>query len=148
MKIKDLLFILLMAFCMGCEDGPPFATRTYSIKVINNSENWIYVSRPSYDKSSNQIAVWNLYPDTTLPLNEPILPKIQPNSENFIVDWSVKYEEVFHSIPSGILSIFIFDKDSVDILGWEHIREEYKILHRYDYTFEEFEQMNWTITYP
>jgi len=78
---------------------------------------------------------------------EPNIGCVQPHSEGYI-DNKVTFEELFQSNPSGVLSIFIFDKDSVDILGWEHIREEYKILHRYDYTFDELKQMNWIVTYP
>lgn len=147
MKTNNIILVLVVLFCIGCDDPPPFVERVWSITIVNTSDNWIYVSRPSYSKEQNQILEWNLYPDTTLPVNEPSLLYIQPNSENYI-DYKVPYEEVFQSIPSGTLSIFIFDKDSVDILGWEHIRENYKVLKRNDYTYQEYQQSDWTIFYP
>lgn len=147
MKVINIILVLVVLLCVGCDDPPPFVKRVWRITVINNTGDWIYVSRPSYDRQLNQITGWDLYPDTTLPVSEPTLMYIPPNSENYI-DYSVRYEQVFQSIPSGVLSIFIFDKDSVDILGWEYIRDEYKVQERFDYTYQDYEQRDWTISYP
>ncbi len=62
---------------------------------------------------------------------------------------SGKWESIFEDfLPVDTLSVFLFHSDTISSVSWERIREEYIILKRYDLSFSDLEEMNWTITYP
>lgn len=42
---------------------------------------------------------------------------------------------------------FFLDKDVVDNVPWETVREDYMILQRYDLSIADLEKLNWTIYY-
>lgn len=132
---------------IGC-DKPPFAERVWSISIKNNTAEELIFIHPSYNRKTKSIENINLFPDTSLlaekPINMPIIPAF---SENYI-DFKVKYEKVFEAIPSGKLSIYLFSKDTLNKHTWEQIRQDYKVLKRYDLTYDELKQMNWTVSYP
>jgi hypothetical protein len=91
------------------------------------------------------------YPDTTLPditstLYKPYMFKKQ---------WSVNFgspgpneNQLFAMFPTDTLSIFFFDPDTLLKYDWRIIREEYKILVRYDLSHSDLKKLNWRIDYP
>lgn len=53
----------------------------------------------------------------------------------------------FNKIPDSKIMIFLFSKDTFDMVPWETIRSEYKVLRRYDLGLEELRAIDWTIVY-
>jgi hypothetical protein len=134
--IIQLFFILV--FFASCDW---FATdRYYSICFKNNSTKSIttYFTWPITDR---------LYPDTSLAENKPNLLEILPNAKGY---WhiSFEYKYLFDAIPSDTLSVFIFSTDTLNKYTWEEVRDGYKILKRYDLSYDDLVEMDYTITYP
>ena len=46
------------------------------------------------------------------------------------------------------MSIYLFDAETVDNTPWETIREEYKVLKRYDLSLEDIQFLDYEISYP
>ena len=89
-----------------------------------------------------------IYPDTSLPsVNKYVITEIKPESR-YIYDSGLKWEEVYSMLPKDTMSVFIFHTDTLEKDNWEEIRNNYKILKRYDLSLDDLKRMNWTITYP
>lgn len=133
-KKIPIVIIFLISYAGTCKKNL-FVERVYSIKVINNSsERIIFFDRREY-------------PDTLLPINKPYYFTSQPDDFAYI-DSKVDWPDVFSQLPNDTLSIFILSSDTVNANSWDIIRSEYKILKRYDLSFQELENKNFTITYP
>ncbi len=134
MCLKIIMFLCLLFNLTACEDNPLTVTR-YSIKIVNNTSTRLNCS------------YGDAYPDTSLPLNYPYIIHILPNDfHNF--NSSKKWESVVAEAPSDTLSFFIFNSDTLNAFPWAQIRNEYKILKRYDLSIQDLQSTNYTITYP
>lgn len=56
--------------------------------------------------------------------------------------------KIFKQLPRDTLSIFIFHTDTLNKYPWEKIRDEYKILKRYDLSFEDIKRLGYKVPYP
>ncbi len=89
-----------------------------------------------------------VYPDTMLPISNLYVAKeIKANSTYFKYS-GIKWEEIFEELPQDTLSVFIFHTDTLKKYSWEEIRDDYKILKRYDLSLEDLEETDFMITYP
>ena len=83
------------------------------------------------------------FPDTTL-LSEKYKPvkayKLMPSEKNIIET------KVFAYNPT--LQVFIFDATIIEQEPWDSIVKKYKVLKRYQFTKQEIENRDWTVTYP
>jgi hypothetical protein len=91
------------------------------------------------------------YPDTLLP---DIIPKSY-KPYPFNKRWSVNFgnpgpneNQLFAKFPTDTMSIFFFDPDTLAKYDWQIIREEYKILVRYDFSQNDLKLLKWCIYYP
>lgn len=126
---------------IGCPDREKFNPDSIII-IENNSNNDIMA-----------YFVFRRFPDTTLVKSgsSPFLDAkqyelalIKANDINQTPDeWIARFEK--DSVP---IMLFLFSRDTIDQVPWEKIRDEYKILRRYDLTKELLDSLNWTITYP
>ena len=133
--MKTLLFyyILLCStlFC-GCEQMAAF-------KIVNRSEQGIIAASGI-----------SMYPDTvinTKNLYSDIL--IEPASWWF--DYYMGYSSeraVYDAFKTDTLSFYIFSPDTIAKYGWTDVRENYRILKRYDLSFSDVESLDFTIYYP
>ena len=57
-------------------------------------------------------------------------------------------EVVFNSLPADTLSIYIFSKDTLDRYDWAVIQSEYKVLQRYDISYDDFVRFHGQFYYP
>ena len=134
--MKQLFKILALCF-FSCEIK---MDKVYFITLENNSE-----SRLDFHVASESSPV--IYPDTILPVNmeDLSLPNITRT-----VHWSsfTRWEEVINSLPSDTLSIYFFHPDTLSTYDWSEIRNEYKILKRYDCSIEDLQNLNFKISYP
>lgn len=48
----------------------------------------------------------------------------------------------------GVMMIFLFDEEVFKKYSYDEIREKQLWLKKYDMRLEDFQRMNWTITYP
>ena len=87
------------------------------------------------------------YPDTSLPVSKPVLLKMPANKKGYF-DSKTTWEENLISLPSHALSVFFIDGSTFENEEWEVVKNDYRILKRYDLSLRDSESMNWTITYP
>ncbi len=122
--------ILSIMLCSGSCDF--FLDVFYFFDVHNNSSDtvWCY---SSYN-----------YPDTSLSLDKPRLRGIKPGGYTKIIN-DEKFED---ALPRDTLIVFILSQDTVDAYDWAQIRDDYKIIKRYDLSISELDEMSWTIKYP
>ncbi len=92
--------------------------------------------------------VIHLYPDTLLPTDKILALKVEPNGYGETDSYSSKWEDRFKALPSDTLSIFVFDAQQLDTTSWTKMRDEYKILKRYDFSLRDLQRLDFTITYP
>lgn len=91
-----------------------------------------------------------VYPDTTLREFQEHSYKIQPNEKYDLIatvnrTWDEKYNEDF---PADTMSIFVLHADTFNLHDWSTIREDYKILIRYDLSLDDLKRLNYNIYYP
>ena len=135
MKKIFLFSSLLLLFSQCRDDG-----LSRSFGLYNNSGSPISFYMP-----------WRhdiFYPDT-------ILPEKNPNPHTFNERMIFSFGEgrfhenaLFAMFPTDTMSIFFFDPDTLAKYDWEIIRQEYKILVRYDLSHNDLRKLNWNIYYP
>lgn len=97
------------------------------------------------------------YPDTTLPLREyyndgegdrSYLMKIPPQSNKFIF-FNMDFDGFTREyLKSDTFSIFVLSSDTVKKYSWDEIRNQYKVLVRYDIGARQYKSMGFTVEYP
>ncbi len=111
----------------------------YFLTIINNSEKDLLFQ---IDK---------LYPDTTLWMNSPFSDininsfTIKAGSETKVGFWEDEFQEMDSNEK---FRLFIFDKQIIESTLWELVANEYIILIRYEFNFEDLINNNWEIIYP
>lgn len=127
-----LFFIYLLPILLCGHSCGPFGDYELIINFQNNSD-YTILSAEEYD-----------YPDTTLREKlyfETTLPKSYGRAASSTRRWH-------RVIVNGKMCLFLLDKDVVDNVPWETVREDYMILQRYDLSIADLEKLNWTIYYP
>ena len=136
MRVNTMIFLFLTLVFACCNNDEP----NKPLLIVNNSNESIQV-------------LWfhpPFYPDTTLSEIEPDfdLP-ISPNeSRGFLrgkVDWNGIFE---HDLLSDTLSIVFISQATLAKYDWNTIRNDYKILKRYDLSLGDLERLDFTVTYP
>ena len=117
----------------------PLETK-YALSIRNNSDHGIlyYVANVNME---------HVYPDTALLTNRPAMQVIPPGKYGV---WSISYpfEEFMPELPADTLSVYLFHQDSVNQIPWSQIRDNYKVLKRYDLSLQDLQNSNFTIQYP
>jgi hypothetical protein len=140
---KWLLFLLSAVVIGSCSNHGNSLSK-YSYTVYNQSDNTIYFAE-GFGARYNGM---NLYPDTALPANKPLLYIVRahqslPNGVNYD-DWST----MFNSLPTDTLSVYVFSAETLDNSSWDDIKTGYKILKRYDLSLDDIKKLNNNISYP
>ena len=143
---KRFLTIGIVILCMACKCD--LADKSYSIFIDNKSE--LVIS--SYLALGENGAT--AYPDTTLSFDRKWVGyETKPNNRAYQVLPTFTYEEWFARLSQDTLSIFIFSQNTLNQYSWFEIQSDYKILQRYDLSFEDLKKLSDKngvpiITYP
>lgn len=134
------LILSLLCLSTTCEKGDDDLHKI--IKFVNQTDKELYVQTSGS------------YPDTTFVNGEfpnPLLSdlnRILPNETNTMaLAARYSFEEKF-SYSYDTLMIFVFDAAVLETNPWETVQQDYKVLKRYELSFDDLQRMNWTITYP
>ena len=137
-----LFIIFLITVCSECDHFP--GDSRYRLFLKNNAQYAV-----CYYLAFGDGYATTAYPDTSLPENNVFIHEvIKPNEKSIIYDSGLSWQECFKLLPADTLSVFIFNTDTLNIYPWEEIRANYKILKRYDLSYHDLKQMNWTVSYP
>lgn len=130
MKIVKVLVLGVILSFTACDEFVEFI-------VINNSEQKVV----KYSAME--------YPDTLLLVDEPYLGNaISPSGRGHISYMAPRYRNVYSQTKRDTLSFFILSPDTIAKYGWADVRENYRILKRYDLSFSDVESLDFTIYYP
>jgi hypothetical protein len=90
------------------------------------------------------------YPDTLIYFSNPASAgneyKILPNSSDDPLRLRDTYEELFRQIDT--LIVFVFDAQVIEDIAWETVKSDYLVLRRYNFSYQDLENINWKISYP
>ncbi|MBR6054227.1 MAG: hypothetical protein IKP46_02690 [Bacteroidales bacterium] len=86
----------------------------------------------------------------------PEILGIGESESNYMTRYSDGWAEFVTRFPNDTFSVFIFHADTLNIYSWDQIREEFKVLVRYDISAEDYykfpgtdnNEMDITIPYP
>jgi hypothetical protein len=142
--ISIIVTIILLISASKCEEFPmnPICIENKSEFIIIHHIPWLVIM-------NNCI----IYPDTALSiLQKYIGGDTQPNDTRCFEQLNSTYEYWFSSFPNDTISIYLFNKDTVDMYDWEIVQRDYKILQRYDLSLADIyalkEKNGPVITYP
>lgn len=169
--IKIIIFILLSLSLGGCPMDhfiPEFVPAVY---LKNESRHDIVVYWNSF-YSAYYPPNTATYPDTMLPkryfyapsegyyyeernldsteIHNPLLFIVGPGemSHESCFDGN-PLESLYASLPHDTLSVFVLHADTVRKYSWDEIRDDYKVLVRYDLSKEDVKSFdNYTIPFP
>src|SRR5690554_3993326 len=83
---------------------------------------------------SNNYPTDPIYPDTILPLQQTTtVGHINPMERKAILHRNRSWKKIYADIDT--MSFYLFDLDTLEKYPWETIREQYKILKRYNLSF-------------
>ncbi|QEC53039.1 hypothetical protein EDD80_1041 [Anseongella ginsenosidimutans] len=138
--LKAFSIVLCLSQCevaMDREDDPLYVVNQsgQSVRVyVNNDENYSA-----------------LYPDTSISdFEERLSAEIIANNREVVIPGSeASWKSTFEvSVPHDTVSLFIFHADTLTKFPWQTIREDYKILRRYDLSLEDLITLEFKVPYP
>jgi len=132
LKITILLSVFLTL--AGC----PMMDYDYSFRFSNNSTRDVYIYLGVIGRDNGG----TLYPDTAVA--EVKCGVLFKKEESRFYSYSRTKKDIW----TDTLSLFIFDADTFDTHNWEEIKNDYKILQRYDLSPQDIKQLDYKITYP
>lgn len=87
------------------------------------------------------------YPDS-LPLTDSlVVKKMEPKTRKILLHKQSTWKRYFENLPYNKLSVFIFNSDTLDAYSWDKVRDEYKILKRYDLSLDDIRNLDYNITF-
>lgn len=124
-RIKFLMLFLSFNLFCAC---PELDEIDSSIKIVNNTSKDIYF----WGRGEVSELIW------------------RPN-KNFLIASSSTFElkgKFIETLSDGSkFYIWIFDRQVIDTVPWEQVKENNMYLKRYDLTLQELEAMNWEVIY-
>lgn len=141
-NMKAIISFTIILCVQSCEKLA--MDRDYPLYVLNESNHSIKVY---FNDDANHSA---LYPDTLISDFEDRLSiEIPIGGKKSVAGGDATWENIFEvSAPSDTLSLFVFHTDTLSKYNWDVIRNQYKILKRYDISLADLRQIDFTITYP
>ncbi|GHU85653.1 hypothetical protein FACS1894153_1260 [Bacteroidia bacterium] len=145
--LKRIINISVICSILFIITGCPFAMDyKYQWCVHNKTSDTlgVYMAFGIYEFSPTS------YPDTTLPvyLDKNMIFMSEPNTERTIFGTGIRWDKIIIELPKDTLSIFVFNYDTLKNYTWEEINENYKILVRYDLSYNDLNMLKFTIHYP
>jgi hypothetical protein len=134
----SLIFPLIFITLIGCENVS--VDKIYTIILDNNTGNQLFYHVGIDDSPL-------IYPNINLPENKQDL-KLPKITTNVVLGTQTKWKDRFKELPSDTLSIYFFNPDTLSKYSWEEIRENYKVLKKYDLSIQDLEKLNFKVVYP
>lgn len=138
--MRTIVFCIIL-WTQGCE------------KIAMDKDFPLYV----HNRSSHSVSVYlndnenhsAVYPDTTISSIQDGIVEIPKGEKKAVAGGSASWDSVFKvSVPNDTLSLIVFHTDTLSKYPWTEIREEYKILKRYDLSLSDLERLDFTVAYP
>ncbi|MBP6871195.1 MAG: hypothetical protein KBC43_04255 [Bacteroidales bacterium] len=143
-QLKYLFYIFLFAAITGCPEELPEDDMNIYIENNSNSKLVVFASHNEPNEVMDTTLV-SAFPWGTIDnINKEDI--LQPHS---IVNDYYYSEHLKKILEQGWMHYFIFYYDSLSLIPWERIRDEYIVAKRIDFdTWEDLENCNFKIEYP
>ncbi len=142
--MRRLVFIGLFMITWMCTASHCAMDYEYPIYLQNNSDIDLITNDSRYP-----------YPDTIMRLPNHTVQEmvaslaVKPHSTKSIAGGSALWESIYEvNYPADTMSIFIVACDTLLKYDWEQVRDDHKILVRYDLSLQDLKKNNFTIVYP
>ncbi|MGE0076952.1 MAG: hypothetical protein AB7S48_03740 [Bacteroidales bacterium] len=102
------------------------------------------------DNNSGQAIYYGLsysYPDTSINKISQV-PGYDGNISHKIASGEQNILPATNFAYNSTMQVFIFDASTIETTPWDSIVAHSMVLKRYQFTVNDMEQCNWTITYP
>lgn len=135
--MKKIIYLLLSCCMYSCL----YADFESTIDVRNNSTHDVsyYLGLDGDDGT--------LYPDTTLTFKN-FTWNIPKGTSYVLAVHAKSWKEVYNWHNRDTLCLFLIDTDTISKYGWDKVRDEYKVLIRYDLSLQDLKKLNYKIYYP
>lgn len=111
-------------------------------------DKYVFFLRVQNNSGTNCAALYSdQYPDTTITADSTKLYGMGLSSYAQF-DNNEKWEKVIARTSKDTISFFIFSWDTIHKYGWQNVRDNYRVLKRYDVDAAYLKAHDWTITYP
>lgn len=130
-----MLFLGGLLFLDKCEND--IYERKEYIWLENKSDHRVYVTT-GIGEDNNGL---NVFPDTILTIRKPFLKEVDGNQEAIIVSCpslSSLFEQILVNQP---LSVYVFDADQLDSLGWDDFVNANSTYNRYDMSLIQLQEL-------
>jgi len=131
--IKSIVILFVLLTLVACP-----MDYDQSFRFSNNSDVDVYI----YLGVANRDMGGSLFPDTAVSRLRVGTPFKQGETRTY------SYSSAKENIWLDTFCLFIFDADIFNMYEWEDIRNDYKILQRYDMSFEDIKMLQRKISYP
>ncbi|MBP1617271.1 MAG: hypothetical protein H6Q14_1098 [Bacteroidetes bacterium] len=137
--MKKNIFLLIMLCSLSACHLMMDGGMGFDVANKTNDSLWVYVGIGGIGGT--------LYPDTAL-------AKIQVGTISPpLTNTSISYDgnnisELFDGAKTDTISVFIISKDTLNKYGWSYVRNNYKVLRRYDASLQDFQSLDLKLTYP
>ena len=139
---KPIFFVMAVSVIWLLNStGSCFLPDNYTISIYNNTEHDINVLLSNGNP---------LFPDTLLPDRNYDTRYRYPTKPGLPRSYStgIPYKRYIQFYGSDTIIIFVFHADTLLKYTWDEVREGYRILKRYDVSWQEMESLNGHIKYP
>lgn len=135
--MKITLYFLLFFIVTSCHVKQDFE---YPLVVENNSGDHLFFHAAT---ESSLL----MYDDTVLTANRDDIA-MQIVEESVRIGNPIRWVERMSYLQLDTLSIYFFHPDTLSLYDWDVIRNDYKVLKRYDLSIEDLNSLNFTVPYP
>jgi len=155
---KSIICLYWIAMLVSCESDPDM------FLYVQNFSGETILAYPAIGGGCTPYA----HPDTILPEKlilwslgtndgtiHPGYNKIDSVTSMYILPYTKKViwygdneNQVYDDLRHDTLSLFIFSRDTLQCYGYDNVRDNYRILVRYDLSIDECKQLNYVFPYP
>ena len=147
--IQVIVLIIVVLTAHSCWKDSEY--NHWHIPFKNNTEKRMYVDFYYHDKWLPYLG----YPDTLFGSYDPSNPAangmylVEPYEEDYEALFSLEFtwEGGFIDLYDTLM-IFVFDADTLETLGWDQVRTNYKVLQRYDLRLEDLQYLGFRLCFP
>jgi hypothetical protein len=132
-QLKLILLFFIFPILAAC----PEKDYKHAFRFDNNSDVDVYIYMGTWGRG------FSLYPDTIIGAEDKCGVPFK-KSESRYYNYNYEYDNGY----IDVLSLFIFDTDTFDTYSWDEIKNNYKVLKRYDLSRQDLKHLNYIITYP
>lgn len=142
-RISKLMICVTMLVALSSCD--------FTIWILGVEPDYLYIKNDAGFNIGYYAAVGglygNFYPDSLPTTDSLVIKKMEPDTKKILLHKQSTWKRYFKNLPYQKLSVFIFNSDTLEAYSWDEVRDEYKILKRYDLSLDDIRNLDYIITF-